>query len=163
MTQDEWVTYQKEAYRYKNGDFPSDMSALLGKQAFTDAYNAGKWIDWVDEVSGNTATTQKYSLSVSSGTEKTRIFASTSYNREEGLLSNENLNRYSLRLNIDQQLFSWAKVGFTSNLVYRDLNSGVKTRLPVPSPLSRWGMPTMRKARSITNISQGSIRRWEIL
>ena len=125
MTQDEWVTYQKEAYRYKNGDFPSDMSALLGKQAFTDAYNAGKWIDWVDEVSGNTATTQKYSLSVSSGTEKTRIFASTSYNREEGLLSNENLNRYSLRLNIDQQLFSWAKVGFTSNLVYRDLNSGV--------------------------------------
>ena len=126
MTQDEWVTYQKEAYRYKNGDFPSDMSALLGKQAFTDAYNAGKWIDWVDEVSGNTATTQKYSLSVSSGTEKTRIFASTSYNREEGLLSNENLNRYSLRLNIDQQLFSWAKVGFTSNLVYRDLNSGVK-------------------------------------
>ncbi len=126
MTQDEWVTYQKEAYRYKNGDFPSDMSALLGKQAFTDAYNAGKWIDWVDEVSSNTATTQKYSLSVSSGTEKTRIFASTSYNREEGLLSNENLNRYSLRLNIDQQLFSWAKVGFTSNLVYRDLNSGVK-------------------------------------
>lgn len=46
------------------------MSALLGKQDFIDAYNDGKWIDWVDEVSGNTATTQKYSLSVSSGTEK---------------------------------------------------------------------------------------------
>ena len=45
---------------------------------------------------------------------------------EEGLLNNENLNRYSLRLNLDQQIFSWAKVGFTSNLVYRDLNSGVK-------------------------------------
>ena len=77
-------------------------------------------------MSGNTATTQKYSLSVSSGTEKTKLFASTSYNREEGLLNNENLNRYSLRLNLDQQIFSWAKVGFTSNLVYRDLNSGVK-------------------------------------
>ena len=126
MAQDEWVTYQQEAYKYKNGDYPTDMSALLGKQDFIDAYNDGKWIDWIDEVSGNTATTQKYSLSVSSGTEKTKLFASTSYNREEGLLNNENLNRYSLRLNLDQQIFSWAKVGFTSNLVYRDLNSGVK-------------------------------------
>ena len=115
MTRDEWVTYQQEAYKYKNGDYPTDMSALLGKQDFIDAYNDGKWIDWIDEVSGNTATTQKYSLSVSSGTEKTKLFASTSYNREEGLLNNENLNRYSLRLNLDQQIFSWAKVGFTSN------------------------------------------------
>lgn len=126
MTRDEWVSYQKEAYRYKNGDYPADIAALLGKQDFIDAYNNGKWIDWVDEVSGNTATTQKYSLSVSSGTEKTKLFASTSYNREEGLLNNENLNRYSLRLNLDQQIFSWAKLGFTSNIVYRDLNSGVK-------------------------------------
>ena len=116
----------KKPINIKNGDYPTDMSALLGKQDFIDAYNDGKWIDWIDEVSGNTATTQKYSLSVSSGTEKTKLFASTSYNREEGLLNNENLNRYSLRLNLDQQIFSWAKVGFTSNLVYRDLNSGVK-------------------------------------
>ncbi|MCI1647324.1 MAG: TonB-dependent receptor [Bacteroides sp.] len=126
MTGDEWVAYQKEAYRYKNGDYPSDISALLGNQAYTDAYNAGKWIDWVDEVSGHTATNQKYNLSVSSGTEKTKLFASTSYDKEEGLLSNENLNKYALRLNLDQQLFPWAKVGFTSNIVYQDLNSGVK-------------------------------------
>lgn len=126
MTGDEWITYQKEAYRHKNGDYPSDISALLGNQDFTDAYNAGKWIDWVDQVSGQTATTQKYSLSVSSGTENTKVFASTSYNREEGLLSNEKLDKYSLRLNLDQQLSPWAKLGFTSNLVYQDLDAGVK-------------------------------------
>lgn len=100
--------------------------ALFGNQDYTDAYNAGKWIDWIDEASGNTATTQKYSLSVSGGSEKTKIFASTSYNREEGLLSNDNLNKYSLRLNIDQEIFSWAKMGFTSNLTYQDRNQGVK-------------------------------------
>ena len=124
MVGDEWVNYQREAYKYKNGDYPSDMSALFGNQDYTDAYNAGKWIDWIDE--GNTATTQKYSLSVSGGSEKTKIFASTSYNREEGLLSNDNLNKYSLRLNIDQEIFSWAKMGFTSNLTYQDRNQGVK-------------------------------------
>ena len=125
MVGDEWVNYQREAYKYKNGDYPSDMSALFGNQDYTDAYNAGKWIDWIDEASGNTATTQKYSLSVSGGSEKTKIFASTSYNREEGLLSNDNLNKYSLRLNIDQEIFSWAKMGFTSNLTYQDRNQGV--------------------------------------
>ena len=126
MVGDEWVNYQREAYKYKNGDYPSDMSALFGNQDYTDAYNAGKWIDWIHEASGNTATTQKYSLSVSGGSEKTKIFASTSYNREEGLLSNDNLNKYSLRLNIDQEIFSWAKMGFTSNLTYQDRNQGVK-------------------------------------
>lgn len=126
MVGDEWVNYQREAYKYKNEDYPSDMSALFGNQDYTDAYNAGKWIDWIDEASGNTATTQKYSLSVSGGSEKTKIFASTSYNREEGLLSNDNLNKYSLRLNIDQEIFSWAKMGFTSNLTYQDRNQGVK-------------------------------------
>lgn len=126
MVGDEWVNYQREAYKYKNGDYPSDMSALFGNQDYTDAYNAGKWIDWIDEASGNTATTQKYSLSVSGGSEKTKIFASISYNREEGLLSNDNLNKYSLRLNIDQEIFSWAKMGFTSNLTYQDRNQGVK-------------------------------------
>ena len=126
MVGDEWVNYQREAYKYKNGDYPSDMSALFGNQDYTDAYNAGKWIDWIDEASGNTATTQKYSFSVSGGSEKTKIFASTSYNREEGLLSNDNLNKYSLRLNIDQEIFSWAKMCFTSNLTYQDRNQGVK-------------------------------------
>ena len=43
------MNYQREAYKYKNGDYPSDMSALFGNQDYTDAYNAGKWIDWIDE------------------------------------------------------------------------------------------------------------------
>ena len=37
MVGDEWVNYQREAYKYKNGDYPSDMSALFGNQDYTDA------------------------------------------------------------------------------------------------------------------------------
>ena len=93
MTGDEWVNYQKEAYAYKNGSLPENMSSVLNNADYTKAYETGKWIDWVDQVSGNTATTQKYSLSVNAGGEKTKVFASLSYNREEGLLANENLNK----------------------------------------------------------------------
>lgn len=126
MTGDEWVNYQSEAYKYTTGNYPSDMATLLGNPAYTDAYNAGKWIDWVDLVSGHRATTQKYALSVSGGTQKTRVFASTSYGREEGLLENDNLNRYTLRLNIDQEINKYATIGLTSNLTYTDRNRGVK-------------------------------------
>lgn len=126
MTGDEWTNYQRESYKYKNGQYPADMSAILTDATKLDAYNKGKWIDWVDEAAGNTATTQKYSLSVTGGSQKTKIFSSIAYSREEGLLSNDNMSKYAIRLNIDQEIFSWAKAGFTSNLTYSDRNRGVR-------------------------------------
>lgn len=124
MTGDEWVKYQREAYRYINGNYPADMNTLLGNPDYLAAYEAGNWIDWVDLVSGHRATTQKYALSVSGGTQKTRVFASTSYSKEEGLLQGEDIKKYSLRLNIDQEINKWATLGFTSNLTYTDRNRG---------------------------------------
>jgi len=118
MVGNEWLDYQKEAYKYINGSEPANMEALFGNQAYLDAYNQGKWIDWVDELTGNTATTQKYNLSVTGGSEKTKVFASASYAKETGLLDSEKRDRYALRLNIDQQIFKWAKAGFSSNLTY---------------------------------------------
>ena len=119
MTGDEWTNYYREAYKYKNGSYPENINALLGgNQTYIDAYNAGKWINWIDEINSRKATTQKYSLSVTGGTEKTKIYASAVYTQDKGLLQNEQLDKYALRLNIDQELFPWAKVGFTSNLNY---------------------------------------------
>lgn len=146
MIGDEWVNYQREAYKYINGSYPADMNTLLGNPDYLEAYEAGKWIDWVDLVSGNHATTQKYSLSVSGGTEKTKIFASTAYTEEQGLLEGENLKKYSLRLNIDQEINKYASIGFTSNLTYADHNRGVKntytkslTAFPLGDPFTEDG------------------------
>ena len=125
MTGQEWTDYFWEAYAYKNGQDPANISALLnGNQAYIDAYNNGQWIDWADEAMGGTATTQKYSLSVTGGTEKTKIYASVMYNRDQGLLENEVRDKYSMRLNLDQQLFKWAKMGVTSSINYSKHNRG---------------------------------------
>ncbi len=51
----------------------------------------------VDQAMDNKATTQKYSLSIQGGTDKTNVYASLVYNRDQGLLSNEKLNKYSVR------------------------------------------------------------------
>lgn len=127
MKGEEWTNYQKEAYNYKNGNYPEDMSVVFNNDTYLDAYNQNKWIDWVDEAAGRTATTQKYALSVNAGGKSTKVYAALSYTQDKGLLKSEQQDRYQLRLNIDQELFKWAKIGFTSNLNYRDRDAGVKT------------------------------------
>lgn len=126
MIGDEWATYQKESYKYKNGQYPADMSTLLTNADKLDFFNRGKWIDWVEEASGNTATTEKINLSVTGGSGKTKVFSSLSYSKDQGLLKNDNQDKYVARLNIDQEIFPWAKAGFTSNLSYSNRNNGVK-------------------------------------
>lgn len=126
MTGNEWVNYQKEAYNYKYGTYPENMSVIFNNDEYLDAYNQGKWIDWVDEASGRTATTQKYSMSVNAGGKSTKVYAALSYTQDKGLLKNEQQDMYQIRLNIDQEIFKWAKLGFTSNLNYRDRDAGVK-------------------------------------
>lgn len=122
----EWTTYQRESYKYKNGQYPADMSAILTDAKKYEAYQNNRWIDWVDEALGNTAVNQKYNISVTGGGDKTKIFSSLTYDRDEGLLSNESRDRYAFRLNLDQQIFSWAKAGFTSNVNYSIRDNGVK-------------------------------------
>lgn len=127
MMGDEWLNYHREAYKYKNGFYPENITSLFGgNEDYINAYEEGKWIDWVDEASGNTATTQKYSLSIQGGNENTKVYTSLVYNRDEGLLSNETLDKYSVRLNLDQRLFDWATAGVSTNIVYSIKDTGVK-------------------------------------
>lgn len=119
MTGDEWTNYYTEAYKYKNGSYPTSMSDVFkGDNALIEAYNKGKWIDWVDKATDNTSTTQKYSLSIQAGNEKTNVYSSVVYSRDEGMLNNELRNKYQARLNVDHNIFSWLKVGLSSNLNY---------------------------------------------
>lgn len=126
MVGDEWTKYQREAYKYKNGEYPVDMSSILSNTEMLEYYNNGKWIDWVEEAMGNTAITQKYSLSVTGGTAKTKVYTGINYTNDEGLLSNEQQERYAMRMNIDQELCKWAKAGFLSNISFTDRDRGVK-------------------------------------
>ena len=121
MVGEEWTKYQREAYKYETGAYPANDAALIGNDVYLKAYQEGKWIDWVDEVAGGTAVTQKYNLSVTGGNDKTKVFASASYMNDQGLISGENRDRYALRLNIDQELLpNLAKAGFSSNLTFTD-------------------------------------------
>lgn len=125
MTGDEYVDYQREHYRTINGEYPQDdnMALIFTNSDHLQAYEEGKWIDWVDEIIGGNVKQEKYSLSLNSGTESTKIFASFNLAKEEGLLKNENQNKYGLRLNLDHKISSWATVGTNINITHTDRNN----------------------------------------
>lgn len=95
------------------------------------------WVDWVD-LATQTGINQNYNASVSSNGEWTKTFFSLGYNTEEGIIKDDKVNKYTMRLNIDQKINNWINTGVTSQLTYRDAdnrNDGVFQRALVASPL----------------------------
>lgn len=128
-TGEDYLNLRREAWRNSlvNG-VPEWQSTADDAKIFTNlpgeyaAYQAGQWVDWVDLVSQQGSTQQSHNISVSSGTEKTKVYLSTGYFKEEGLLRNNDFNRYNLRLNLDHNLGRFAKAGVTSQVTYTNQN-----------------------------------------
>lgn len=55
-------------------------------------------------------------VSVSGGKDKTKYYASASYFKNQGIIKNTDFQRYSFRLNLDQQMTDW--LSFTAGINY---------------------------------------------
>ncbi len=75
------------------------------------------YTDWSDLVFG-TGFNQSYQLSASGGSDKNRYFASIGYLSEAGIVEPAQFDRYNFRLNLDNDLRKWLKVGTNVNLIY---------------------------------------------
>ncbi|MDP4209438.1 MAG: TonB-dependent receptor [Bacteroidota bacterium] len=124
MIGDEFMTYQKEYYRTKNGIYPEDETKILGtNENVLKAYHDAKWIDWVKEAINGHASQQNYNLSINGGSQKTKVFSSFNVDRQDGMLLNENQSRYGIRFNADHEIRKWIKIGTTSNMTYTIKNA----------------------------------------
>lgn len=77
------------------------------------------WTDfstWSDTVFG-TGQNQSYQLSISGGSDRSHYFFSGGYMSEAGIVKPARFERYSIRLNLDNQIKSWLKVGTNLNLL----------------------------------------------
>ena len=77
------------------------------------------YTDWRKELI-RTAHNQNYEVSASGGNERTTFYASLGFNRQEGLVENSSLDRYSARLNMTQKIGSRAEVG--GNMMFTQMN-----------------------------------------
>lgn len=76
--------------------------------------------DWSDEVFG-TGQTQSYQLSVSGGTDKSKYFVSGGYLAAEGIVRPARFDRYTIRMNLDNDIKSWLKLNTSFN--YLSMNT----------------------------------------
>jgi TonB-linked SusC/RagA family outer membrane protein len=74
------------------------------------------YTNWQDETFGK-GQQQSYQLSVSGGDEKNKYFVSGGYMSEEGMVAPARFDRYSVRVNLDNEVRSWLKIGTSFNIM----------------------------------------------
>lgn len=77
------------------------------------------YTDWRKELM-RTAHHQSYEASISGGNDKTTVYSSLGFTRQEGLVENSNLDRYTARLNVTQKVGSRGEMG--ANIMFSQLN-----------------------------------------
>ncbi len=65
---------------------------------------------------------QEHQAGISAGGEKTKIYLSLSYFKEKGIFKNDELDRYTGRLNVDQSLGKIARAGMQLQFSYYDID-----------------------------------------
>ncbi len=118
----EYVTMKNEAV--KNGNYLIPASALLpGVTAppagsplfFMDTLNGvpvnTNWKDYIYQ----TGFQHNHTLSVSGANQGTRYYFSANYSKQEGMLQTNTFDRKQLRMNVEQKVNNWFKMGANFN------------------------------------------------
>src|SRR5690606_25611853 len=69
--------------------------------------------DWWDAIV-RSGSIQNHNLSMQWGTDKTSYFISTGYTNQEGILIGDDYDRLSFRINIENKILDWFKMGINS-------------------------------------------------
>lgn len=137
----------------KNGIFGKDpyvMESVMMGYDESGVYNPAKVrsFDWLDAVM-RTGNIQNHQLTVTGGSEKTKVMFSGAYFSNEGIMKDKDYERFSLRTNVDHDVNSFLKIG-TSTMYSRVIENGsgnlyerARNMSPLASPYNEDGTLTM--------------------
>jgi TonB-linked SusC/RagA family outer membrane protein len=136
---EEFAQLKREAFRTSNnGVYRPDDQVFSALEL--ESVQSGEYIDWEKHML-STGVTNNHSLSVSSGTEKTSIFTSLNYINVKGVIPNTNFDKVALRINVDQRINDWLKIGMNTSLQFSESNKpntgGVLLNSITTSPLGK--------------------------
>ncbi|CCH51226.1 TonB-dependent receptor plug [Fibrisoma limi BUZ 3] len=120
---------------------------------FQDPSLLGEGTNWQRELFRQ-APLLKHQLSLSGGNDKTTYYLSGEYFNQQGVAVGSSFNRYSVRLNVDNQTRSWLKISSNLNLSKTEdrvtqtnndlINLAIEQspNIPLRNPDGSWGGPT---------------------
>ena len=117
-------------------------------------------VNWIDAVYHN-ALLQSHELSAAGANDKTNYYFSGSYYDQDGIAPGSGLTRYSMRLNFEQQMADWLKMGTNTMLNYQDIEQADEGAYTLVTPISaaRFMLPYWNPYKSdgtLASISDGS-------
>ncbi|MDR6969379.1 TonB-linked SusC/RagA family outer membrane protein [Flavobacterium arsenatis] len=117
----EFAQLKREAFRTNNGGVYRPDEEIFSALELASV-QSGEYIDWEDLIL-RTGTTQNHAINVSAGTDKFSIFSSVNYIHTEGVIPNSDYDKVGLRLNVDQKVNSWLKVGLNTSFQFSETNN----------------------------------------
>lgn len=182
---DELPTMTLPQYAQMENEIRGLQNGGRGRPDFADPSILGKGTNWQDALF-KTAPLQKHQLSMSGGGNNTTYYLSGEYFNQEGVATGSEFDRYSVRLNLDNQSLKWLKlstnlsfnetkekIGATSeNTIYNALN--MAPYVPVKDPFGNWGGArsntpgesvqfTPLNPVAIANLVQNNLKRYNAL
>jgi TonB-dependent starch-binding outer membrane protein SusC len=139
----EYAEYQNQVRKENN---------LSPIPEFANTQILGNGTNWQDEIFRKGAI-QSHQLSFSGGKDKTQFYISGGYFKQDGIVVGSNFDRYSVRVNLDNQVKKWLKIGNSFSLsrtnqrtILTDTDDGVISgailqapSVPVHLPDGAWG------------------------
>lgn len=123
MNGEEFAALKRESRRVGwNGTIPADTEVFLDPIEL-ESLALGRSTDWLDEVLGSGWQTN-HQIGVSGGSENTTFSTSLGYFKEQGIISNQDFERFSGRVNLDHQINDIFKVGASFLVAKTEQNWG---------------------------------------
>jgi TonB-linked SusC/RagA family outer membrane protein len=98
-------------------------------QGFPDLNNLPPYnTDWQDAIYRK-AGQQNYQLAMRGGSDKTKYYVSGGYFKQNGIILNSDFDRFTFKLNLDQQMTDRFRIGTSLNLSRTNNNNSVRSEL----------------------------------
>lgn len=103
---------EESGYLELNPDW--ELSNVFSVFEEVEAYRDGRYHDWYSALVNDQIYNQEHYLSMTNRTEYNNYLISIGYNDQAGYMKNEGYNRFSGRINIDNNMADWLQVGVQS-------------------------------------------------
>ncbi|MBC7888483.1 MAG: TonB-dependent receptor [Ferruginibacter sp.] len=108
----EYVRSQYEYARLRSQAEVDNFSKYFGVYEDLELYKYQKGTDWQDKLFGNPANSQQHSVSISGGTEKTKMALNFTNNKDLGLIPSNNYQRNYINFKLNHDISKVLKLDF---------------------------------------------------
>lgn len=118
-------------------------------------------VNWLDEVFRSNALLQNYDLQVTGATDRVNYYVSGGFYDQEGIATDSDFSRYSLRTNLSFTANKWLRLGTNTMLAYEEFSESNSGEYALYAPISaaRFMMPywsPYKKDGSLASVNDGS-------